>query len=187
MNKQDVIRQLYEIEAVKLGTFTLKSGATSPIYIDLRQIIGYPKLLAALSNLIWEKISHIQTDLLCGVPYTALPMATCLSLQFNIPMLIVRKEAKNYGTKKLVEGIYKAGQSCTIIEDIVTSGSSILTTVNELKAIGLNVSCAAAFIDREQGGKAALAEVGCQLFTVFTLNEFLAELKKCGIEVNANI
>lgn len=184
MNKRDVVQKLYEIEAVKLGTFTLKSGAISPIYIDLRQIIGHPKLLAALSNLIWEKVSAVKADLLCGVPYTALPIATCLSLQFNKPMLIVRKEAKNYGTKKLVEGIYQPGQSCIIIEDIVTSGSSILTTFNELKAVGLQVPYAAAFIDREQDGKAALAEADCQLFTVFTLSEFLAELKQCGIAVN---
>lgn len=100
MNKRDVIRKLYEIEAVKLGTFTLKSGATSPIYIDLRQIIGYPKLMQALANLIWEKVDFVDVNLLCGVPYTALPIATCLSLQLNKPMVMVRKEAKNYGTKK---------------------------------------------------------------------------------------
>lgn len=64
MNKSEIICKLYEIEAIKLGSFTLKSGAISPIYIDMRQIIGYPKLLQAIATIIWEQAKHINVDLL---------------------------------------------------------------------------------------------------------------------------
>lgn len=183
MNKTEIIKKLYEIESIKLGSFTLKSGATSPIYIDMRQIISYPKLLNAIANLMWEQVKHINTNLICGVPYTALPIATCISLQYDKPMVMVRKEAKSYGTKKMVEGVFKAGQSCMIIEDVVTSGSSIITTLNELKAVELTVPYAVALIDRQQGGTEALQNNQCQFFSVFTLKELLDELADCGIDI----
>lgn len=181
MNKSQVIQKLYEIEAIKLGSFTLKSGATSPIYIDLRQIISYPALLQTVAHMIWDKVKHLPVELVCGVPYTALPIATCISLQFNKPMLIARKEAKAYGTKKQIEGRYQPGQPCLIIEDVITSGSSVLTTLADLKTAGLTVPYAAAFLDRQQNGKQAIQDAGCEFFSVFTLAEVLAELKQLGI------
>lgn len=187
MNKIELIRKLYEIEVVKLGNFTLKSGIQSPIYIDLRQIVSHPQVLQAISTMIWNKVSHLKTDLLCGVPYTALPIATCISVQNNKPMVMVRKEAKAYGTKQMVEGRFHAGQSCMVIEDVVTSGSSILTTVAQLKDVGLTAPYVAAFLDREQGGKEALQQAGCEFFSVITLSELLAELKTSGIKLPAEI
>ncbi len=181
MNKSEIIKKLYEIESIKLGSFTLKSGATSSIYIDMRPIISYPNLLKAIADLMWEKVKTIQVDLLCGVPYTALPIATCLSLQLDKPMVMVRKEAKSYGTKKMVEGVFKPAQTCLIIEDVVTSGSSIITTINELNAVELKTPYAVSFIDRQQGGNEALQNINCQFYSVFTLQELLAELNKNGI------
>ncbi len=187
MDKSTLIQKLHAIGAIKLGNFTLKSGKTSPIYIDLRQIISYPAILQTVSSLICEKVKHLSVDLLCGVPYTALPIATCISLQTNKPMVMVRKEAKSYGTKQMVEGRYQANQSVMIIEDVVTSGSSILTTVGHLKEVGLQVPYAAAFLDREQGGHEALQQNKCQFFYVITLTELLSELKSSGIAIPAVI
>jgi orotate phosphoribosyltransferase len=129
-----LIHQLYELGAIQFGTFTLKSGIVSPFYIDLRLTISSPPLLRAIAQALSKATQGISYDLLCGVPYTALPFATALSLQENIPMLLKRKEKKNYGTGKMVEGIFHTNQTCLVIEDIITSGQSILETVDTLQA-----------------------------------------------------
>lgn len=98
-------------------------------------------------NYVQDEVSTLMKDFiakksvefkhLCGVPYTALPIATILSVRGNYPMLIRRKEAKAYGTKKLIEGKYDAGDVCLIIEDVVTSGLSVMETVNDLRNEGI--------------------------------------------------
>jgi uridine monophosphate synthetase len=92
-------------------------------------------------------------DLICGVPYAALPMATAMSLESYIPLIIKRKEAKSYGTKKLIEGIYQKGQNCLLVEDVITSGKSLLETIPEIEQEDLKVSDIVVVLDREQGGK----------------------------------
>lgn len=176
MDVRDLILRLYDIEAIKFGNFTLKSGIESPIYMDLRLIISYPLLLKAISEAMWRKICHIDFELLCGVPYTAVPIATALSLNHNIPMVMRRKEAKQYATKKIIEGKYRTGQRCVVVEDTITSGSSIIETVQPLKYEGIVVKDVVVIIDREQGGRENLEERGIKLHPVITLNEILLTL-----------
>ncbi|MGE3920275.1 MAG: orotate phosphoribosyltransferase [Gammaproteobacteria bacterium] len=169
-----LIKQLYAIQAIQKGEFTLKSGQKSSVYVDLRQIVSHPDVLHSVADLLWQKIHHVEADLICGVPYTALPIATAISLLYNIPMVMVRKESKDYGTKKMVEGYFEAGQRCILIEDVVTTGSSIITTINHLKDVGIVTTQVAALVDREQGGREALKEIGCEFTSVCTLKEILA-------------
>lgn len=176
MDKKHLILSLYKMGAIKFGRFTLKSGQLSPVYLNLREIISHPELLKAVAELLWEKIKGTSFDLICGVPYTALPIATCLSLEHKLPMLIRRKEQKAYGTKQKIEGLFKAGQNCLIIEDVVTSGSSILETAQDLEEVGLKVSHLAVLIDREQGGQENLAQKKYQMHAVLTLSEVLETL-----------
>ena len=88
-----IVERLYEMGGIKFGEFTLKSGKISPVYFDLRVIISYPKTLKRVSELLWESNPESpQNDILCGVPYTALPLATLMSVEHNKPQIIRRKE-----------------------------------------------------------------------------------------------
>jgi uridine monophosphate synthetase len=176
----EIIDQLYEIGSIKFGSFKLKSGLISPFYIDLRPIISYPSLLKKISDALWQKVSHLKIDRVCGVPYTALPIATCISLSHNIPSLLKRKEMKEYGTKQLIEGHYQPHDTCLIIEDIITSGKSILETIEPLQEAGLTIGGIVVIIDREQGGIISIEKQGFHVTSLMTITEVLQHLKHAG-------
>jgi uridine monophosphate synthetase len=179
-NIKELILDLHRIEVVKFGEFKLKSGIMSPIYLDLRLAISYPEVLKKIAGAMWEVAKSLAFDLICGVPYTAIPFATLIAAKHNIPMLMCRKEQKEHGTKKIVEGAFKAGQKCLVIEDLITSGTSILETVAPLEEVGLQVNDAIVVIDREQGGKLSLANKGYNVHAVFTLGQMLEVLQNAN-------
>ncbi|KAG5667923.1 hypothetical protein PVAND_015888 [Polypedilum vanderplanki] len=180
--RKELALKLFQISAFKFGSYTLKSGEISPVYFDLRVIISHPDVMENLTNLmlLFIKEKEIQCDQLCGVPYTALPLATLLSVKMKQPMLIRRKEAKTYGTKKLIEGKFQDQETCLIIEDVVTTGSSIIETTNDLRNENLEVEDAIVVVDREQGGKDNLTKNGIRMHSLFTLPYFLEILKDEG-------
>lgn len=179
-NKKDFFLEAYNLEIIKFGKFTLKSGIESPFYVDLRPLASDPKILKNLVNHLLKMLPLDNFDLLCGVPYAALPMATTMSLESDIPLIIKRKEAKSYGTKKLIEGIYKKGQNCLLVEDIITSGKSLLETIDEVENEGLKVSDIVVVLDREQGGKELLEKKGYRVHSLFTITETINILKEVG-------
>lgn len=165
--------RLYEIGAIQFGHFTLKSGQTSTLYIDLRRIISFPELLQQITAIMWEKIHTCQFDLVCGVPYTALPIATCMSLQHNIPMIMRRKEKKSYGTRQMIEGVYQAGQTCLVLEDIITTGGSILTTIDDLAACQILVKDIIVLLDRTTTSTEVADLSRYRVHSVLTMNVLL--------------
>ncbi|KAK5861381.1 hypothetical protein PBY51_022784 [Eleginops maclovinus] len=173
-----LILKLHDVDAVKFGDYKLKSGMMTPIYIDLRVLVSYPALMNQVSSLIYERVQEkgLQFDSVCGVPYTALPMATIICSRHELPMLIRRKEAKDYGTKRLVEGSFREGDTCLIIEDTVTSGSSIQETAEVLYTGGLKVTDAVVLMDREQGGVEMLASKGIRLHPIISMLKLLSVL-----------
>ena len=177
---ENLILSLHDIGALQFGSFTLKSGMQSPIYIDLRRIVSCPELLNTVAQEMWSKVCRKKIDLVCGVPYTAMPMATAMSLAHRIPMVMRRKEAKNYGTKKIIEGIFAAGQHCLVVEDLVTSGASVFETIGPLEEEGLKVTDIVILIDREQGGRQLIEDKGYNLHAVMTITQLLNVLHKHG-------
>ena len=218
MDIETLIVSLYEIEAVKFGHFTLKSGISSPVYFDLRVIVAAPKILFAVADQLQKlakergicfvnnvdnnngvssninnggdgggdgipqspssssSSSSSSVSQLCGVPYTALPIATCMSTSLDVPMIIRRKEAKDYGTKKLLEGKWRLGDRCLVVEDVVTSGSSVGETATVLRDAGLRVEQAVVILDRQQGGAEKLKAEGVELYSLFTISDVLKTL-----------
>ena len=172
--RQELVSRLHDIGAIKFGTFTLKSGLVSPFYIDLRPIVSYPDVLKQLSELLHRELTTIEEyDYICGVPYSGLSFASATSVANNIPMLIKRKERKKYGTKRLVEGSQKPGDQIVLIEDVVSSGASLLETIEDLKTEQLGVAGILVVIDREQGGTELLRAEGFNVTSLFTVNQLL--------------
>jgi uridine monophosphate synthetase len=127
---------------------------------------------------MWRLVKDLRKDCLCGVPYTALPIATAISLSHKIPQVLRRKEVKAHGTKRLIEGTFKKGDQCIVIEDLVTSGSSVFETIEPLENEGLKISDVVVLIDREQGGKQNLKAKKYTLRSVLSLTEILRFLEE---------
>ncbi|MCG7281972.1 orotidine-5'-phosphate decarboxylase [Chryseobacterium taklimakanense] len=178
--KKEFFLECYKLGIIKFGRFTLKSGIESPFYVDLRPLASDPKILKNLANYMLDMLPLDNFDLICGVPYAALPMATAMSLESYLPLIIKRKEAKDYGTKKLIEGIYQKGQNCLLVEDVITSGKSLLETIPEIENEGITVSDIVVVLDRQQGGKELLESKGFRVHTLFTISEVCQLLQEEG-------
>jgi uridine monophosphate synthetase len=164
---------LLEAGCIKFGEFTLKSGLKSPIYIDLRQIISFPRLLERVGAAYLPILMGLEFQRIAGLLYAAIPIATAISLQGNYPMIYPQKEVKDYGTKAEIEGEYHAGDTVVVIDDLVTTGGSKFEAIEKLTRAGLKVRDVVVLIDRQFGAKEALEMAGFQLHAVLTITKLL--------------
>lgn len=165
--------ELLEVGCIQFGTFTLKSGLQSPVYIDLRRLVGNPPLLARVAAAYQSLLGSLRFDRLAAIPYAAIPIATAISLASGWPLIYPRKEAKEYGTRVEVEGVYRPGEIAVVIDDLTTTGGSKFETIEKLTALGLQVKDVVVLIDRQSGAAETLAQAGYHLHAVFTLTELL--------------
>jgi len=163
--------ELFRAGGVKFGEFTLKSGRKSPVYVDLRPLVSHPGVLRAAGQALAGVLRGLEFDRIAGLPYAGLPLAVSASLAADLPMLYARKEAKGYGTSRLIEGTYEPGMTVALVDDVITDGGAKIELAAPFLAEGLGVRDVVVLVDREQGGRETLAAHGYSLHAVFTLRE----------------
>ena len=171
---------LLDAGCIKFGEFTLKSGLKSPLYIDLRRLVTYPKLLEQVGAAYLPVLEKLKFDRLAGLPYAAIPIVTAISLQAGYPVIYPRKEAKTYGTKAEIEGEYQAGETAVVVDDVTTTGGSKFEGIEKLTGAGLKVRDVVVLIDRQSGAKEALEAAGFHLHAVLTIKQLLDYWEKTG-------
>jgi orotate phosphoribosyltransferase len=175
----DELRSALVEHAYLEGDFVLRSGKRSRYYLDKYRFETRPDLLRALGERIAAAVSEHAPDVarLAAPELGAVALAAAASLESGLPFLIVRKEAKSYGTANRLEGPYEEGETVCLVEDVVTSGGALLESVEAVRAAGLQVQTAVCVVDREEGGADALARRAVRLRPIFRAGELLEAAK----------
>ncbi|MBI5651437.1 MAG: orotate phosphoribosyltransferase [Chloroflexi bacterium] len=179
MNEK-LITELYEIGAIQFGKFKLKSGILSPIYLDLRILVSHPRVLRDAARALAEKLGALTFDRIAAIPYAALPIGAALALEMDRPLIYPRQMKKDYGTERVIEGTFNAGETAVVIDDVITTGASKFEAIAPLENARLRVRDVVVLVDREQGGAAEVAARGYTLHAVFTIREIMRVLKTSG-------
>jgi orotate phosphoribosyltransferase len=172
---REQLREAVVRHAYLEGDFVLRSGRRSRYYLDKYRFETRPELLEALGSRIAAAIAEVEpaATRLAGPELGAVALVAAASLRVRLPFLIVRKEAKDYGTAKRLEGAFEAGERVCLVEDVVTSGGAALQAVGALREAGLECATAVCVVDREEGGREELAGRGVTLHALFTSRELL--------------
>ncbi|HNY65119.1 MAG TPA: orotate phosphoribosyltransferase [Deltaproteobacteria bacterium] len=159
MKMFDELKDLVKKDAVKFGKFTLASGRESDIYVDMRKVTLNPKGAFLIGSLIYEMIKDSGVEAIGGLTMGADPIATASSLVayqkgMELSAFLVRKEKKDHGMKNAVEGPVQPGQKVVVVDDVITTGGSTITAIENARAMGLEVVMVIAVFDRLEGGRA---------------------------------
>lgn len=170
--KEHLIELLKENEVFLKGDFTLSSGKKSDYYINMKKAITEPEILSTIAKLITNLISDDNVDKVAGPALGAVPIATAVSLESEIPLLMIRKEKKGYGTSKLIEGELNPQDNVIVVEDVTTTGGSLLKAIKAIQENGGNVTRAFVVVDRQEGAIEAFKEEGITLEPLIKVDEF---------------
>ncbi len=155
--------------AIKFGDFTLTSGQKSSYYVDIKEVSTVPRLLNAIAQ---ELSAKVQAGCIAGVELGAVPILIATAIKLDLPYLIIRKE-REHGVKNLVVGRSDGVTKADIIEDVVTTGGSVLKAATLLRSRGIEVSRVIAVVDREQGGEKLLGDSGIELVPLVRISDIL--------------
>jgi orotate phosphoribosyltransferase len=172
-NKNELIKLLKDNQVVKYGKFTLSSGKKSDYYVDMKRAITDPIILSKIAEIISKKIDTLQIDKIAGPALGAIPIVTAVSIESTIPMLMIRKSKKGYGTSELIEGDLQNGDRVIVLEDVTTTGNSLIKAVKAVISNGGIVEKAYVIVDRNEGAIANLKDEGVNLEPIVTVNDFI--------------
>lgn len=166
---------LHQSGIIKFGDFTLASGKKSSYYVDLRLVPSHPhqfrRMIKHLQNLISEQIGFDNIDSIASVPTGGLVIASALAYELVKPLVYVRSQAKEYGTGKLVEGIVKPDMKILLIDDVATTGGSVINGIRELKKSGAKIDYVYVIVNRQEGADSALQKEGVKLHHLLDIVE----------------
>ena len=166
---------LYKNNIIKFGNFTLASGKNSPYYIDLRLVPSYPhqfrKMIKNLQSLIDKKTGLENFDALVSVPTGGLVIASALAIETIKPLIYVRNKSKEYGTSKLIEGKLYSNMKLVMIDDVATTGNSILNGIKQLQEAGSIISESYVIVNRLENANKLMDSVGVKLYQLTDILE----------------
>jgi len=178
IDTSEIVKELFEIGAIRFEPVTLKSGLVSPYYNNLRLLASYPPLLRKVASAMARtmKAAGVEPDVLIGIAEAGIPLAVALSQATDIPAGYVRSSAKAHGIKRMVEGAWREGATAVLVDDVVSDGASKLEVLEHLHNAGLKVRDIVVLVDRGQGGPELMARHGLRCHAVASMDQILGTL-----------
>lgn len=182
MNKK-LILELYDAHVIKVGQYRLRLGDSSPyryvktpFLIDVRVLISHPFLLQKVARVYVKALETLSYDRMGAIPYAALPLVASISALNKRPWIYPRREVKMYGTQKVIEGEFTRRDRVVLIDDTITSGTTIMNAIQKLQHHGLRISDVVLLVDRGEDGVVRLEQQGINVFSLFHISAILAVL-----------
>jgi orotate phosphoribosyltransferase len=171
MQKEELIQLLKDCGAIKFGRFVLTSGALSDYYVDIKKASTNPTILKKIAE---EMKKHSKGyDYIAGMELGAVPLAVALSLETGIPYVIIRKEKRDHGTGKQIEGDDIKNKSVLIVEDVTTSGGSVIKSIQILRQNNAEVDKVLVVVDRESGTREKLKKMEVEFIPLLSVQDIL--------------
>lgn len=183
ISDKNLIKDLYAIQVIKIGNFKLRvtenpphSYVTTPFLIDVRVLISHPEILKRVAKKYISVLNNITFDRIAAIPYASLPIAASIELLANIPWIYPRKEVKKYGTKKEIEGEFQKNDKVVLVDDTVTSGTTLLSALKKIQKNNLKVKDIILLIDRGEKGTSLLQKKGFTVHSLFHIDTIFGVL-----------